>query len=124
MTLSQQVAAPLAEAHGAAVFHLPWQDLLSVVPRCDAVIVDAPYSEKTHKGHGAALCDDMRRDISYQAWGAAEVRTFVEAWHPRCDGWIVSITDHVLAPEWPLRPAPRAPSTVESPTPRPKRVRK
>lgn len=110
---------PVAEAHGASVYHAPWQSLLSVVPRCDAVIVDAPYSEKTHSGHddGTSQANRaepgrvnrstgqieqgwQRRAITYRAWDGADVRAFVEAWHPRCDGWIVSITDHVLAPEW------------------------
>jgi hypothetical protein len=112
---------PIAEAHGAAVYHGPWQFLRANVPRCDAVIVDAPYSEKTHGGHDDGIVNlntktrgedyrasvvvptggtGPRRAINYDAWTAEDVRAFVDAWHPICDGWIVSITDHILAPEW------------------------
>lgn len=91
---------PDAEANGVSVYHAAWMDLLPLVPRCDAVMVDAPYSSKTHKGHDGGVADLDRRSISYAAWGVGDVRAFVEAWHPRCDGWIVSITDDGLAPVW------------------------
>lgn len=115
---------PLAERNGATVFHCDWRSLLAVVPRCDLLVVDAPYSAKTHAGHdkgtndanGVAvqrpdvrdnvaryklgLHEPLRRPLSYPAWGAADVRSFVEAWHPRVDGWFVSITDDTLAPVW------------------------
>lgn len=95
----------------AAVHNLSWRDLLARVPECDALIVDAPYSERTHAGHddgkGWARTDGKgwdpaceRRKINYGAWSVADVSAFVEAWHPRTRGWIVTITDHVLAPVW------------------------
>lgn len=114
MTLSQQVA----EANGAAVYHAPWQDLLSVVPRCDAVMVDAPYSARVHTGHFAGTQDTdeagqewlarkgyddkrtLRRPLPYAAWTAEDVTAFVSAWAAVCGGWMVSITDHILAPAW------------------------
>ncbi len=109
-----------------------WQEALAGVT-CDALIVDAPYSAKTHGGHdsaptvglsthgsqrsgpggknddtwgggrpgrvGAGLTFD-RRAIDYAGWTPDDVTTFVDHWSPRTSGWVVSITDHVLAPVW------------------------
>ena len=112
----------LAEHAGASVYHADWRALLDVVPECDAVIVDAPYSERTHAGHNGGAEDAngaverpeirdnrtrqaigiraIRRGLGYGAWSPADVDAFVSAWAPRCSGWIVSITDDVLAPAW------------------------
>lgn len=98
----------------------------------DALIFDAPYSERTHSGHrdGKLTADRAaayaargagdrkreraynarksehgesgRRDIDYDAWGPDDVRKFGDAWSGRCAGWWVSITDDVLAPIWRL----------------------
>ena len=101
-----------------------WQEALADVEHVDAVIVDAPYSARTHGGHDAAVSDkrlrgeqkrlrvdrrngavysvgvNRRRAISYDGWSVDDVRAFVESWAPRCRGWFVTITDHVLAPVW------------------------
>lgn len=108
----------IAEANGAQVHLAPWQELGAVVGECDAVIVDAPYSIKTHAGHFAGTTasgsadpewckrrgyDDKvarRRPLSYGAWTPADVSAFVADWSPRCRGWMVSITDDVLAHDW------------------------
>lgn len=111
----------LAEAHGATVHCADWRDLLPLVPRCDLLCVDAPYSEKTHAGHDegtatANRCKEpwprtdgtkprndhrhQRRAVSYRFWTPDDVVEFVTAWHPVCAGWFVTITDHVLAPVW------------------------
>lgn len=82
----------------------------------DTLIVDAPYSERTHSGHdGAAAAEEgatwkrsngrveakiERRDLCYPQWTAADVRAFVEAWSPLVTGWIVSLTDDVLFTHW------------------------
>jgi hypothetical protein len=101
----------------AVVHNLDWRALLDVVPECDALIVDAPYSEKTHAGHdegtaeanrqrGPIQCADAlrqiseRRKINYGAWSEGDVHAFVREWSPRTRGWLVSITDHVLVPAW------------------------
>jgi len=104
-----------------------WQDVLDGVT-CDALIVDAPYSARTHGGHddgvGGARGDsgldgeetrlrvdrrngavysvgvNRRRAITYEGWTPADVTAFVGAWSPRTRGWMVTITDHVLAPAW------------------------
>jgi hypothetical protein len=99
----------------AVVHNLDWRALLDVVPECDALIVDAPYSEKTHAGHdtGTALTSKVwtrsngkqdvaanRRQINYGHWTHEDVVEFVGAWAPRVRGWMVSVTDDVLAPSW------------------------
>lgn len=93
----------LANINGATVFHADWRALAVDVRECDTVIVDAPYSARTHAGHddGAnAKPDDGFRSLSYLPWTATDVGDFVAAWHPRCRSWFVTITDHVLAPAW------------------------
>jgi hypothetical protein len=102
-----------------------WQDVLADV-ECDALIVDAPYSARTHGGHdeGTAAANrvrpederrqrldkrtgsvyavgvNRRKQLGYTAWADEDVRAFVASWAPRTRGWLVSITDHVLAPTW------------------------
>lgn len=94
-----------------------WQDVLTDV-ECDALIVDAPYSERTHGAHNGAAEDanrgadyrsrvdcptggtGPRRAINYAAWGPSEIAGFVSFWALRTRGWFVTITDHVLAPVW------------------------
>lgn len=97
----------------------------------DALIVDAPYSERTHAGHddGTASANRVanwassgrapragrvspltemkraerigmqRREIDYAAWTADDVSEFVSTFS-RLTGWMLSLTDHVLAKAW------------------------
>jgi site-specific DNA-methyltransferase (adenine-specific) len=118
----------LAEHGGAQVWHATWRELLPIVEAaggCDALVVDAPYSAKTHSGHddGAeqarfrpkderrlrtdkrdgtvyAVGANRRRSINYLPWTDDDVCAFVDAWAPLVRGWIVSITDHTLAQSW------------------------
>lgn len=96
----------LAEHAGAAVYHAAWPELAAVVEAaggCDAVLVDAPYSERTHAGHDArsdAAVALGRRAITYAPWTPGDVAAFVTRWAPLARGWIVSLTDDVLAPCW------------------------
>jgi hypothetical protein len=118
----------LLDRADVAVHHADHVELLASLPRrddgtvCDALIVDAPYSEKTHAGHDAGadrangseelpvVRDNrkrlalgvraVRRQIVYPAWTGANVDSFVDAWAPLTRGWIVSITDDVLARAW------------------------
>jgi DNA methylase len=90
-----------------------WQDVLADVT-CDALIVDAPYSERTHESHSArtdvltacardakwAATGGQRQTISYDKWTPEHVMEFCGHWSERTSGWFVSITDHVLAPVW------------------------
>jgi DNA methylase len=96
----------------------------------NALIFDAPFSDKTHNGHSngkltsdraasfaAAHMEDPtpesrysarksehgesgRRDIDYAHFSEDDCRRFSDIWLPHISGWSVSITDHVLAPCW------------------------
>lgn len=98
--------------------------------KADALIVDAPYSERTHKGHEggrmtpsklarwgsrnddqhrgshrayarrAAETNTPRNALVYLPWSATDVETFVDLWSPRTSGWLASLTDHELFPHW------------------------
>lgn len=90
-----------------------WQSVLADV-ECDALIVDAPYSERTHESHSPrtsvlTACErdtkwaargGKRSSINYDCWSAAQVTGFVSAWSSRVRGWFVSITDSELYPVW------------------------
>ncbi|MBM4346426.1 MAG: site-specific DNA-methyltransferase [Deltaproteobacteria bacterium] len=92
-----------------------WQAALADVGEVDAVVVDAPYSARTHGGHcdGVALAKTNymracgqpdynynRRAIEYDRMTADDVRAFVAHWSPRCRGWFATLTDDVLFPVW------------------------
>lgn len=91
-----------------ALYHCDWRELAAHVAAMggvDSVIVDAPYSERTHAGHDHAArithgLDSDRREISYSAWTPDDVSAFVDAWSPVAKGWIVSLTDHRLFHAW------------------------
>lgn len=70
--------------------------------RVDSLIVDAPYSERTHRGHDEAADTGIeeRSALPYEPWDGGDVRDFVASWLPLVRGWWVSITDDGLAPEW------------------------
>jgi site-specific DNA-methyltransferase (adenine-specific) len=82
-----------------------WQDTLADVEP-DCLIVDAPYSERTHAAHrdGNGFTGsghpNYRAELHYAHWDDADVFDFVASWSKRTRGWFVSITDHVLAPIW------------------------
>lgn len=97
--------------------------------KADLLCFDAPYSAECHSGHDqqvASLKDSFavnvvggrrtreqayaarvaagksagRRALDYGAWGEDEIASFCSVWLPRSRGWVVTITDHVLAPLW------------------------
>ena len=92
------------------VQNMDWRELArrvrDEVGQIDALIVDAPYSARTHSGHdgrvdAARSADDAnRREISYRPWAEADVSEFVSTWSPLVAGWFVSITDSTLAMAW------------------------
>lgn len=76
-----------------------WQDVLADV-QGDHLIVDAPYSERTH---GAAVETQIKRTWlkdSYASWGQPEVAEVAEWAATHISGWVVSLTDHNLFPIW------------------------
>jgi site-specific DNA-methyltransferase (adenine-specific) len=71
------------------------------------VICDPPYGSRTHAGHNEAeeqmrtlTGQATRTAIAYDAMMPSEVAAFVEAWAPRCSGWMVAMTSHDLIPAW------------------------
>jgi len=91
-------------------------DLVLAGRTADAVIVDAPYSARTHEGHNKiersfaptiAKRREVRRYarragrryIDYEPWTDWDVECFVSEWSPHC-GWLVSVTDAMLVNSW------------------------
>lgn len=83
-------------------------DSLEGIGPCDCIITDPPYSKRTHTGHDASAqghlgpgFDKAQRDpITYSFWDSPTVGAAAAAWNRACSGWIVILTDHVLAPHW------------------------
>ena len=95
------------ETIGNATLYLgDCRDILPTLPKVDAVITDPPYSERTHRGHDASASGHLgagkdgsdRAALGYGALSEADVAQYVSAACAVCDGWIVTMTDHVLAP--------------------------
>lgn len=90
----------------AQVWHADHPELADRIDVCDLLLVDPPYSERTHAGHGDDIVaapgydGSQRRTLSYAWWSPDDVRDFVDVWAPRTRGWIVAMCDHVLAPAW------------------------
>lgn len=92
-------------ARGADFRFGRWQDVLADV-ECDAAIFDAPYGERTHKGHDAGtkqrnqlLCSSAL-ELGYEFLTPADVEQIVEHWEPRTRGWFCTMTCDDLAPVW------------------------
>lgn len=81
-----------------------WHQVLADVGTVDAVIVDPPYSERTHSKSRDGVREDGWDDEglapNYTAWDRDDVDAFVGEWHPRCRGWMVALTDHHLIGAW------------------------
>lgn len=71
-------------------------DVLPTLGRFDAVITDPPYSARTHVGHDAKC--DIRATLGYSSLNPGQCAVLATAFDGCCDGWIVWMTDHVLAP--------------------------
>ena len=104
-----EAATLLADKGDAAVWHATWQQLAEVVGQVDTLIVDAPYSGRTHDANdGSSRRDPSRmanpeklnRPLNYACWEPADVESFVATWAPLTHGWFVTITDHMLARSW------------------------
>jgi len=94
---------------GVALHHCDWRALAEVAREAggvDAVIVDAPYSERCHAGHDEQTRSvneansSALRALDYRPWTKDDVREFVAAWAPLTRNWIVSLTDSDLSPHW------------------------
>ena len=112
------LAIPGTHAERASLYHCDYATLAAAMREAgtvaDALIVDAPYSERTHAGHDDGVTRDSaarhtrgrgyapmnRRVIDYIAWNGEDVSTFVRAFAPSVRGWMCSLTDHALAGAW------------------------
>lgn len=72
-----------------------WQDALSDVTMCDAVICDPPYSARTHEG-ALSVGSDEHGVSAYAPWSLDDAAAFLDHWVPRCMGWMVLHTDDRL----------------------------
>lgn len=79
-----------------------WRDVL-LVEYADAVITDPPYSARTHTGAETTRNDGQINTglaPSYLAFTPDLIEEFVRSWSPRCNGWMVALTDSELIGAW------------------------
>ena len=92
---------PYYDDAGVTIYHASALDVLPSLGLVDCVITDPPYSGRTHEGHdsGARAGRDgsSRKGLGYAAWSMADVTKNVPAFCAACRGWVVVMTDHVLA---------------------------
>lgn len=78
------------------------RDVLPTLEKVDHIITDPPYSERTHAGHDAGARPGRdgaeRADLGYGALSVQTVNELADAFTAACNGWIVWMTDHTLAP--------------------------
>lgn len=76
-------------------------DVLPMLQRVDAVITDPPYSARCHSGHdrGSYSRKDgsVRNVLGYSSLSVSDVDLLASAYAGICDGWVVWMTDSVLA---------------------------
>ncbi len=82
-----------------------WQEALADVGLVDAVITDAPYSERTHAGFRsgskkAGSIGEQRGIAEYPPLTEKDVIEFVSWWHGRTKHWFVIFGDHVTQQWW------------------------
>lgn len=79
-----------------------YRSALAGIGVVDAVIVDPPYSERTHAAATTRAdgTDAAGLTPSYGGWSFEDVHEFVKFWSARCRGWIVALTDSELIPAW------------------------
>jgi site-specific DNA-methyltransferase (adenine-specific) len=78
-------------------------EILPTLGKVDAVLIDPPYSARTHAGHdliarGATSDGADRAKLGYHALTPEQVEMLSAHYAEVCDGWVVWMTDHVLAP--------------------------
>ena len=101
---------PYYDHAGITIYHGDCRTILPTIPTgsVDLVLTDPPFSERTHAGHNASASGNAgsghdganRKALGYDAWGPDDVSEYVKAVCPLSDGWIVSMTDHTLAPAY------------------------
>jgi site-specific DNA-methyltransferase (adenine-specific) len=93
------------EQIGAATLYLgDCRDILPTLGKVDHIITDPPYSDRTHAGHDL-IAGKTRRDgservaLGYGALSLAGAETLCGIFSNASTGWVVWMTDHMLAPE-------------------------
>ena len=78
-----------------------WQDVLSDVTTCDAVICDPPYSARTDEGYMSHGTHEVAQttDIGYRPITSTDADELAAFWAPRTQRWAVIFGDHVSR-EW------------------------
>lgn len=97
---------PYYEHGGITIYHGDCREVLPVVGPCDHIVTDPPFSARTHAGHDASALGDLgqgndgaaRKRLGYAPWLPEDVRWYVKMACAATDGWIVTMTDHTLAP--------------------------
>lgn len=78
------------------------RDILPTLGKVDHIITDPPYSERTHSGHDGPQSrrgdGSEGRALGYEALTPEAVEALAADFGEVCNGWIVWLTDHVLAP--------------------------
>ena len=85
---------------GATLYLGDCMEILPTLPKVDAVITDPPYSARIHVGHDAGKGKDGadRAGLGYAALDPKAAELVATHFLKVCDGWIVWMTDHTLAP--------------------------
>lgn len=91
------------ETIGRATLYLgDCRDILPTLGKVGHIITDPPYSERTHAGHDAGARPGKdgaaRADLGYGALTPDAVVQLATTFAAACDGWVVWMTDHTLAP--------------------------
>jgi site-specific DNA-methyltransferase (adenine-specific) len=78
------------------------REVLPTLDKVDHIITDPPYSERTHVGHDAGAREGRdgaaRADLGYGALTNEAAQELAAVFCGACDGWVVWMTDHTLAP--------------------------
>lgn len=90
----------------ATLYHGDCMEIMPTLDKVDAVITDPPYSERTHKGHDASAKGHLgvgndgadRKGLGYAFLSMHRANMLADALFDLTSGWIVWMTDHVLAP--------------------------
>jgi len=97
---------PYYQDAACTIYHGDCREILPLLGNVDHVITDPPYSERTHKGHDIVALGNStagndgadRKRLGYKALTVADVVHIAALFSAICEGWIVWMTDHTLAP--------------------------
>lgn len=93
------------DGKGIVIYHKDFREILPFLA-ADHIITDPPFSERTHKGHDASARGALgrgydktnRKTLGYSAWNRSDVEIYCRLATAQVNGWIVTMSDHTLAP--------------------------